>query len=318
LNLITCGPAALPGLTTAEIDAAIGYAAAAKSPATLRAYASDWLTFLEWCAFHSANPLPALPGTVAAYLASLPDAGLKAATITRRAAAIAHHHQQAGHETPTLHEGVRAVLRGIRRHLGTAPVRKSAATAEVIAKMLAHCPQGLIGIRDRALLAFGFASAMRRSELVALTLADLTWTKDGVTVLIRRSKTDQEGQGQQIAVPRGSNLRPVQALEQWLAGSEISAGPVFRAVALGGRVSDQPLASDSVARIVQRYARRAGLDPAQFAAHSLRAGYVTSAVAARAPLPRIADQTRHKSLDVLRGYEREADLYHQHSGAAFL
>ena len=121
--------------------------------------------------------------------------------------------------------------------------------------MLALCPDSMIGKRDRALLALGFAGAFRRSELVALQVADLAETPDGLRVLIRRSKGDQEGQGQEVAIPRGYRLRPVEAVQTWLAAAEISVGPVFRAVARGGRVSCDALEADSAARIVKRYAQ---------------------------------------------------------------
>jgi integrase len=197
---------------------------------------------------------------------------------------------------------VKAVMRGIRRAIGTAPGRKAPATADLIGEMLKHCPTTLAGKRDRALLRFGFASACRRSELAALEVADLVEVPDGLRVTIRRSKTDQEGLGQEIAIPRGYRLRPVEAVETWLAAAEISSGPVFRAVAKGRRVQAEPLTAQSVAAIVKRYAELAGLDPSQFAGHSLRAGFITSAAESGAALLRIADQSRHKSLDVRRGY----------------
>jgi site-specific recombinase XerD len=244
-------------LTTAEIDQTMAYAEAEKAASTREAYASDWREFAVWCHARGATPLPAHAGIVAAYLSALAHSGRKSSTIGRKAAAM---------------EGVRAVLRGIRRTIGTAPAQKTAATAVIVRQMLRACPDSMIGLRDRALLSFGFASAMRRSEIVALRVEDLTWVDDGVRVLIRKSKTDQEGQGQEIAVPRGLKLCPVAALQAWLAAAEISAGPVFRAVALGGKVSAEPLAKDSASRIVKRYAARVGLDPRAFAGHSLRSG----------------------------------------------
>jgi len=141
------------------------------------------------------------------------------------------------------------------------------ATADLIGQMLALCPDTMIGRRDRALLALGFAGAFRRSELCALQVANLTEVPDGLRIPIRRSKGDQEGQGQKVAVPRGYRLRPVEAVQTWLAPAEIGAGPVFRAVALGGNVSDDVgLADSSASRIVKRYARRVGLDPQPCAA----------------------------------------------------
>jgi integrase len=185
--------------------------------------------------------------------------------------------------------------------------------------MLDLCGETMIGKRDRALLAFGFAGAFRRSELCALQVADLTETPDGLRVLIRRSKGDQEGAGQEIAIPRGYRLRPVEALQTWLAAAEINEGPVFRAVTRGGRVlSADPLADDSAARIVKRYAERVGLDPAAYAGHSLRSGFLTSAAEAGASVWKLAEVSRHKSLDTLRGYVRRVDLFREHAGAAFL
>ena len=189
-----------------------------------------------------------------AYLSSLADSGRKASTIGRRAAAIGYHHKLAGHEPPTNQEAVKTVLRGIRRTIGTTRAGKAPATADLIGQMLALCPDTMIGKRDRALLCLGFAGAFRRSELCALQVADLTEVPDGLRILIRRSKGDQEGQGQEVAIPRGYRLRPVEAVQAWLAAASISDGPVFRAVGRGGRVSHAALANDSAARIVKRYA----------------------------------------------------------------
>jgi site-specific recombinase XerD len=165
--------------------------------------------FAAWCASRGATALPAHVGIVAAYLSSLADSGRKASTIGRRAAAIGYHHKMAGHEPPTNQEAVKTVLRGIRRTIGTAREGKAPATADVLKQMLALCPDTLIGKRDRALLALGFAGAFRRSELVALEVADLAETPDGLRVTIRRSKTDQEWQGAEVAIPRG--YRPVRS-----------------------------------------------------------------------------------------------------------
>jgi integrase len=158
--------------------------------------------------------------------------------------------------------------------------------------------------------------AFRRSELVALEVADFMEVPDGLRVRVRRSKTDQEGQGQEIAIPRGYRLRPVEAVETWLAAAEINSDPVFRPVLKGSRLQPVALTDRSVAKIVKRYAGLAGLDPALFAGHSLRAGFITSAAESGAAVLRIADQSRHKSLDVLRGYVRRADMFKDH--AAFL
>jgi integrase len=168
------------------------------------------------------------------------------------------------------------------------------------------------------LQALGFTGAFRRSELVAPQVQDLAETPDGPRVVIRRSKTDQEGQGAEVAILRGCRLLPVEAVQMWLAAAEISAGPVFRAVGRGGRVSCDALADDSAARIVKRYARRVGLDPASYAGHSLRSGFLTSAAETGASIWKLSEVSWHKSLDTLRGYVRRVDLFKEHARAAFL
>ena len=189
-------------------------------------------------ASRGATALPAHVGIVAAYLSWLADSGRKSSTIGRRAAAIGYHHKIAGHEPPSGSEGVKAVLRGICRTIGAAKQGKAPATADVLTSMLALCPNTLIGKRDRAMLALGFAGAFRRSDRCALQVDDLVEVPDGLRILIRRRQDRPGRAGQEVAIPRGYRIRPVEAVQMWLAAAEISAGPVFRAVARGGRVSD--------------------------------------------------------------------------------
>jgi integrase len=184
--------------------------------------------------------------------------------------------------------------------------------------MLERCDGSLIGLRDRALLALGFAGAFRRSELVALEVADLEPMADGLRVTIRRSKTDQEGIGQEIAIPRGCRIEPVLAVESWLAASGISEGPIFRQIKKGGHIQPEALSGHSAAVIVKRRARAAGLDPSTFAGHSLRAGFLTSAAEAGSSVLKMVEVSRHKSVDMLTTYVRRSNLFREHAGAAFL
>jgi integrase len=262
--------------------------------------------------------MPAATDTTAAFLAAEATSGAKSSTIGRRAAAIGYAHRLAGHEPPTGAEAVRAVMRGIRRTIGAKPEQKAPATAERIAAMVPLVPATLAGKRDRALLLLGFAGAFRRSELVALTVADIIDADGGLRVVIRRSKTDQEGQGQEIAIPTGGKLRPVEAVRAWLDAAGITEGPVFRPVAKGGRVLPAALTDRSVANIVKLYATRAGLDAAEFSGHSLRAGFITSAAEHGASVFKMMEVSRHRSVDTLRGYVRRADLFRDHAGAGFL
>jgi integrase len=216
---------------------------------------------------------------------------------------------------PTADETVRVVMKGIRRTIGTAPDKKTPATHDILAQLLDACPDTLIGKRDRALLALGFAGAFRHSELVALEAADLVEVADGLRVVIRHSKTDQEGQGQEIAIPRGYRLRPVEAVQTWLGAAEISSGPVFRPVARGGRVGTEALSPYAASLVIKQRIAAIGLDPATYSGHSLRSGFLTSAAEAGASLFKLTEVSRHKSLDTLRGCVRRVDL---HAGAAFL
>jgi integrase len=175
----------------------------------------------------------------------------------------------------------------------------------------------LKGFRDRALLLFGFAGAFRRSEIVALDCKDLEETELGFRVTIRHSKTDREGLGQTIAIVRGSIACPVSALGAWLNAAGITDGPVFRSIRRGGHVGAR-LAAQSVADIVKDYAKRSGLDPTLFAGHSLRAGFLTSAAKRGASIFKMVDQSRHRSVETLRGYVRDAEIFKEHAGTGLL
>lgn len=301
-----------------DVNAAAGYARAAKAAATKRAYGADFEMFRGWCARRNASALPASPDAVAAFLAYEAGRGCRPSSIGRRVAAIRYAHKLAGLAPPTDDERVRATMRGIRRSLGAAPSRKAAATADKIMAMAPIAKQHLADIRDRALLLIGFAGAFRRSELVALDVEDVQETTEGLRVTIRHSKTDQERRGQVIAIPRGAIACPVAALTAWIGAAGITRGPLFRPFAKGGRIQNARLTDRSVASIIKVHAARAGLDPAQFSGHSLRSGFLTSAAARGASIFRMADQSRHKSMDVLRGYVQSAEIFKDHPGAGLL
>ncbi|MDB5964161.1 MAG: integrase [Polaromonas sp.] len=308
-------PPQLPAPAQALADS---FAMAEKAASTMRAYRSDARVFDAWCTGHGVRAFPAEPSTVAAFLASEAKRGVKASTIARRAAAIRYAHKARDLPDPTASEQVRRVSRGIRRTIGTAPTQKAPATAEIVAAMLSHCPPGAAGRRDRALLALGFAGAFRRSELVALDVADLIEVADGYRVLIRRSKTDQEAAGQEVAILHGRHILPVRAVQDWLAVSGITEGPLFRPIARSGRVLDARLTDRSIADVVKKYARAVGLDPATFSGHSLRAGFVTTAAERDVNESRIMDVTRHKDSRTVRGYVRRASMFKGHAGSSFL
>jgi site-specific recombinase XerD len=297
-------------------DQARAYLDAARSVNTHRAYRADWQHFTDWCAERELAALPAAPGTLALYLTE--QAGLlKASTLQRRLVSIAQAHRVAGHPTPTEDAGVRSIWRGIRRTVGTAQVGKSALLIDDVKAMVGALPETISGTRDRALLLLGFAGAFRRSELVALDIGDVELTRDGAIVTLRRSKTDQEGTGQKVGIPRGKHTAtcPVRALTAWLELLD-GAGAIFRAVDRLGRIRPTRLSDKDVARIVKRAALRAGLDPSRYAGHSLRAGLATSVAVAGVEERAIMAQTRDKSVTVARRYIRDGSLFRGNAAAA--
>jgi integrase len=192
-------------------------------------------------------------------------------------------------------------MRGIRHRIGSARQGKAPIVAGTLMQMLKHCEgDALIQKRDRALLSLAFCGAFRRSELCALEVSDLIGTPDGYRVLIRRSKTDQLGEGCEIAVSRGTRIRAVAAVQDWLAAAGISEGPLFRAITLGGKMSKTALTPNSFARIIKRHCRKLGIDPAGHSGHSMRAGMITSSAEAGSSIWKIAEVSRHKSIEVLR------------------
>lgn len=308
-----------PGRELADPMASVrAYIAAEKSPNTRRAYRSDWANFTAWCERVDLAVLPAAPATVARYLAQLADNGLASSSIERRGSAIRYAHKAAGHEPPTNSEAVKATMRGIRRTNGVRVNRKAPAVAAAIGAMLEHLPPGLIGIRDRALLLIAFAAALRRSELVALDVADLQRVDAGVRIQIRKSKTDQEGEGQEVPVPHGVRLKPIAALDAWLAAAAINDGAVFRPVDRHGRVGAGRLTDRSVARIIKRAAKACGLDERTFSGHSPRAGFVTSALDDGVDLFKVMGITRHVDVGTLKIYDRRARGFDNHAGKGFL
>ncbi|GJE14583.1 Tyrosine recombinase XerD [Methylobacterium longum] len=297
------------------------YQQASKADSTVRAYRSDVRVFQAWCERYGFRSLPASPEAVAGFLAHEAEAGRSASTIGRRLAAISYGHKLAKAADPTDDEDVRATMKGIRRRIGTAPTQKAAATVDVLQMLLARTPDILTGKRDRALLALGFAGAFRRSELVALDVEDLREDPEGLRVLVKRSKVDQEGRGFEKAIPHGRFVRPVALVREWLDAARISAGPVFRPVSRSGNVRQGDgvrLTDRSVANILQGYCAAAGLDASTFGAHSLRAGYITTAAERGADLARIMDQSGHRDPRTVVGYIRRANAFKGHSGSGFL
>jgi site-specific recombinase XerD len=290
------------------------YAKHADAANTLRAYRADWADFTTWCEGAGRISLPAAPETVALYLAARAPA-CKVSTLQRRLSAISRAHQAAGYEFTTRVEPLKRVWKGIRNKQGTAQTGKAPVMTEDIKAMLAALPANLLGIRDRAMLLLGFATAFRRSELVSLNVNDLEFTRDGLVVTLRKSKTDQEQAGRKIGIPYVSrpDLCPVRALQGWLEASSITSGALFRSINRHGKLQPGRLTDQAVAIVVKRAAAAANLNPDRFAGHSLRAGHATSAAANGAPERVIMAQTGHKSLNMVRRYIRDGNLFRENS-----
>ncbi len=295
------------GALRAEVDRFVNLARADNTKA---AYRNDWTHFSAWCDSHGASSLPASPETVAAYIADLATTH-KPSTLERRLSSISVAHAAAGLPSPTKHLLPRAVLSGIRRSKHARPEQKRPLLLDDLREIVQALPLTAAGLRDKAIILVGFHLAGRRSEVAGLDVEDLREVPEGRVVLLRASKTDQEGVGVELPLPRlhEPDLCPVRSVEAWLAESGITTGPIFRMVDRNGRVRTNRLTGRAVAEVVKRRAAAVGLDPAGIGGHSLRSGYCTAATVAGASEHRIAQQSRHKSLKVLRQYIRRGELF---------
>ena len=296
-------------IALAKIEDVGRYVEGSRSVGTWRAYASDWGRFADFCQLNNLQAFPASPETVARFLVGEKDLGAKASTLERRLAAISVKHKGSGHASPCSSELVRSVLSGIRREIGTRPDKKKPVRVGDVRRMVAALGDSTIDKRNRAMILLGYAGAFRRSELVALDVADLDFVGEGVKVLLRFSKTDQEGRGMVKHIPYGSTLEtcPVRSLQSWLSHAQIKDGAIFRQVSKVGRVSVERLGPKGVARTVKRMAASIGLDAEDFSGHSLRSGLITDGYAVGVAESDIMAMSGHKSREVLNGYRQEAD-----------
>jgi integrase len=297
---------------TGEHQAAV-YVSASLANNTKKAYASDLSHFMM-----NGGSLPASTEVVARYLANH-GGSLSPFTLARRLVSIGKAHQAKGWDNPADSELVRSVLRGIRRVHGCEQRRVDPLLREDILAVVDSIPGSLKGARDRALILVGFASAMRRSELVNLDIADVRFVPEGMVLRLRRSKTDQEGTGRDIGIPFArSRACPVKALTIWMEQAQIIEGPIFRSVAKGERVHQSAMTGQSVALVVKHYANLVGLDPSRFSGHSLRAGLITSAAKQGASTWKIRAQSGHKSEAMLSRYIRDGELFIGNAAGAVL
>lgn len=289
---------------TAPSALVVSYSAAAQSSATTRSYDADIRHFKQ-----HGGTIPATAVMIAEYLASFAGA-LAVATLQHRLIAIHRAHVDTGLSSPIMDNLVKRTMQGIRRKFGRKQRRVTALLKDDLVEMMVHIDQQLPikAARDKALLLIGFAGAFRRSELVALRYEDITQFDSGLELMIRRSKTDQEGAGRTVFIPYARGTRcPVKALKNWLELAGIEAGPLFRPINKHDQiVGHQALTPQSVALIVKGAVRMMSGDEASkmVAGHSLRSGYCTEAATVGIPAHVIQETTGHRSLAVLAGYIR--------------
>jgi len=306
-------------LFAASTDALDDLASHAKSERTTQGYRSDWRQFRSWAGTKGievpgvtddrvdlgTEPIP--PAMLMLYLADA-QGDLRPSTVTHHLAAIRHFHHLADLVSPTDHPKVRETLAGFSRKHAAEPHR-----AEPL-----FLGEDLRAMRDRALLLVGWWGAFRRSELVAIQVGDLSKHDQGIIVRIPKSKTDQTGAGQKVALHYREDLTvdPVKALRAWLKAAVISSGPVFR-MARGTTVGAAGLNSAAVSRVTKEAAVRAGLDPLGYSAHSLRAGFVSECDRRHIPNGAVRAVTRHASDAMLAVYDRPGELFSGSAGAYF-
>lgn len=303
---------------------AMKFAKESLSKATRRAYESDWNIFYYWCRDHDVEALPAKSETICLYLTALAEFNISVSTIVRKYTSINAIHRSAGHAAPK-NEEIKRVLQGIKNTLGRPAEHARSISWDELRLLLCHTDNLMIGLRDAAILVLGWASALRRSELVALNNSDLDISDKGMLVKIRRSKTDQEGNGKIIAIPRMDKTKnpmnpfcPVEIVEKWIArkNSNNPDNPLFVSIGARGKnawfwKSDRRLPDRMISNIVKKYAILAGIPAKNISAHSLRRGLATEAASRNVPERIIARHTRHASLVVLRQYIDEGTIWNE-------
>ncbi len=292
------------------------YAALSRSEATQLAYARAWGAFLRWCTETSCSALPADPRAVADFVIELGRLGRARSTIRQALAAIRYEHNLAGLPNPALDPRVREVLAGVLREHGRPEQPADPLMPVELRSVVARLRPGIVGIRDLALLTVGLAGGFRRSELRSLMLEDVRRERDAFTVLVRRSKTDAQGEGHTRRICRGEHpeLCPVSALDAWLSAAGISGAWVFRPVDRWGHVLDRPLSSRAIHQIVTAAVAAVRADDPSLLAghhyspHSLRSGLITAAVIAGKAEYEVRDHVGHKSAQTTSRYVRAAKV----------
>ena len=286
-----------------------------KSVNTLRAYKSDFKDFNFFCLKHGLQSIPSSPNTVSIYLTNLSKSGSKISTLRRRLVSIGVVHKLKGHYLDTKHPIIVENLLGIKRVKGSIQRGKKPILINHLNKLIEVISNAKFSeikkLRDKSLILIGFSGGFRRSELITIDYEDLEFVEEGLKILVRRSKTDQYGEGHIKGIPYFQNTTfcPVKALRDWINISKINSGPIFRKFNKGFVLSNTRLTAQSVALLIKNYLNLAGMDSKNYSGHSLRAGFATVTAEAGADERSIMAMTGHKTTQMVRRYIREANIF---------
>jgi len=286
-----------------------------KANNTIRAYKSDFKDFGLFCAQNAFKSLPSEPKIVSLYLTYLSAKDAKISTLKRRLVSIGVIHRLKGHYLDTKHPSIIENIMGIRRRKGSIKKRKKPILISQLKALINVIDQekneDIKKLRDRSIILIGFSGGFRRNEIVSLDYNDLDFVEEGLKIHIRRSKTDQFGEGLVKALPYFDNSRycPVVSLKKWLEISKISSGALFRRFSKGSKLSEHRLTDQTVALLIKQYLELAGIDSKNYSGHSLRSGFATSAAESGAEERNIMAMTGHKSTEMVRRYINEANLF---------
>ena len=286
-----------------------------KANNTVKAYKSDFNDFGIFCAKNGFKSLPSEPKIVSLYLTHLSTKDAKMSTLKRRLVSIGVIHKLKGHYLDTKHPAIIENILGIKRRKGSFQKSKKPILINSLKKIIDVIDQEdkeeIKKLRDRSIILIGFSGGFRRNEIVSLDYDDLDFVPEGLKINIKRSKTDQFGEGFTKALPYfdGSKYCPVASLKNWIEISNVTSGPVFRRFVKGSKLSEKRLTDQTVALLIKEYLNLAGIDSKNYSGHSLRSGFATSAAESGAEERNIMAMTGHKSTEMVRRYIKEANLF---------
>ena len=286
-----------------------------KANNTVRAYKSDFNHFGLFCAQNGFKSLPSEPKIVSLYITHLSTKGIKMSTLKRRLVSIAAIHKLKGHYLDTKHPSIIENIMGIKRRKGSIQIGKKPLLINTLKNIINVIDEEnkdeIKKLRDRTIILVGFSGGFRRNEIVSLDYEDLEFVQEGLKISLKRSKTDQYGQGSLKGIPYFDNSEycPVLSIQKWLNISKIISGPLFRRFSKGSKLSENRLTDQTVALIIKHYLQIAGINSKNYSGHSLRSGFATSAAESGAEERTIMAMTGHKSPEMVRRYIKEANLF---------